>query len=148
MSLFRRDSPPPTMDNENPTQRRFPLVPARGAGAAVVAPGLQIKGDLTGHCDLLVEGEVLGNVQLDAVVTVGAGGLVQGDVEAGSVRVTGKIVGNVKAKELVEIAPTGILEGNISAARVVIAEGAFLKGKVEMRARKLNGEGSGKAATA
>ena len=44
----------------------------------------------------------------------------------------GRVVGNVQGDEKVEILPTGRLEGDVSAPRVVLAEGAFFKGKVEM----------------
>jgi cytoskeletal protein CcmA (bactofilin family) len=36
----------------------------------------------------------------------------------------------------VEVGPAATLEGDISAPRVVIAEGAFFKGKVEMQGEK------------
>ena len=49
------------------------------------------------------------------------------------VRVSGRVTGNVAASDRVEVAASGILEGDIAAPRVVIAEGAFFKGRVEMR---------------
>jgi cytoskeletal protein CcmA (bactofilin family) len=36
----------------------------------------------------------------------------------------------------VEVAASGILEGDIAAPRIVIAEGAFFKGRVEMRGER------------
>src|SRR4030095_13152607 len=65
-------------------------------------------------------------------LAVGAEGKVQGDIVARSVRIGGRVVGNVQGHEKVEILPTGRLEGDVAAPRVVLAEGAFFKGKVEM----------------
>ena len=47
-------------------------------------------------------------------------------------RIGGRVVGNVQGHEKVEILPSGRLEGDVAAPRVVLAEGAFFKGKVEM----------------
>lgn len=98
-----------------------------------IAPGSRIQGEVTGPTELLIEGEVEGEVRVDSVVVVGAEGVVHGPVTAQTVRVSGKVVGNIQASERVEIAPAGSLEGDIAAPRVVIAEGAFFKGRVEMK---------------
>jgi len=52
------------------------------------------------------------------------------------VRISGRVTGNVAATDRVEVAASGILEGDIAAPRIVIAEGAFFKGRVEMRGEK------------
>ena len=49
------------------------------------------------------------------------------------VRIGGRVIGDVTASDRVEVSPSGSLEGNISAPRIVIAEGAFFKGIVDMR---------------
>jgi len=43
-------------------------------------------------------------------------------------------------KSRVEVSPSGIVEGDIAAPRIVIAEGAFFKGRVEMRGDRAPGE--------
>ena len=57
----------------------------------------------------------------------------EGPVSAPVVRISGRVTGNVAASDRVEVAASGILEGDIAAPRIVIAEGAFFKGRVEMR---------------
>jgi cytoskeletal protein CcmA (bactofilin family) len=98
-----------------------------------IAPGTRVVGQLTGPTELLIEGEVEGEIRVDAAVMIGADGVVKGPVSANVVRVGGRVEGNVQATERVEVAPSGTLEGDITAPRVVIAEGAFFKGRVEMR---------------
>jgi cytoskeletal protein CcmA (bactofilin family) len=92
-----------------------------------------VQGLLSGPTELLIEGEVEGEIRVDASVMIGADGVVKGPVSANNVRVGGRVEGNVQAVERVEVAPSGSLEGDIAAPRVVIAEGAFFKGRVEMR---------------
>jgi cytoskeletal protein CcmA (bactofilin family) len=79
---------------------------------------------------------VEGEIRIDSLVVVGAEGTVQGPVSAPVVRIGGRVAGSVTATDRVEVSPSGSLEGDIAAPRVVIAEGAFFKGRVEMTGDK------------
>ncbi len=107
----------------------------RGA-ATVVAPGTKLKGELSGATEIQILGEVEGEVKVDALVVVGAGGVVTGPVLGKVVRVVGRVIGNVTAADVVEVGPAGSLEGDIAAPRVVIAEGAFFRGNIDMKGDK------------
>jgi cytoskeletal protein CcmA (bactofilin family) len=63
---------------------------------------------------------------------VGSQGLVKGEIHAKEVCVSGKVLGNIVGHDRVEVMATGSVEGDIVAPRVTVADGAFLKGKVEM----------------
>jgi cytoskeletal protein CcmA (bactofilin family) len=97
-----------------------------------IAPGSRIQGQLSGPTELLVEGEVEGEIRVDSTVMIGTEGTVQGPVSAQVVRIGGRVFGNVTASDRVEVAPSGSLEGDVAAPRIIIAEGAFFKGRVEM----------------
>jgi cytoskeletal protein CcmA (bactofilin family) len=136
MSIFRREDEPrphspaaPAHAHSAPTAERRPSAPT---ASTHIAPGAKIVGQIQGSCDLVVDGEVEGQVRLQSHVSVGAEGRVKGDIHARTVRIGGRVVGNVHGEEKVEILPSGRLEGDVSAPRVVLAEGAFFKGKVEM----------------
>jgi len=135
MSIFRRrdgvTSLPPSggvLDSasvhSSPAQRRR---------VTHIAPGTRVQGQITGPTELIIDGEVEGEIRVDSAVAVGGDGVVKGPVSAQVVRVGGRVTGNIHAGERVEVAPSGSLEGDISAPRVVIAEGAFFKGRIEMR---------------
>lgn len=130
MSIFRRENSPSPFSSGG--------VPELSGAAQKrrlthVAAGTRIRGEVTGPTELLIEGEVEGEIRLDATVTIGAEGAVQGPISAPIVRVGGKVAGNITAADRVEVAAAGSVEGDISAPRIVIAEGAFFKGRVEMR---------------
>ena len=105
----------------------------RGAAATFVAPGTRIQGEVSGTADVQIEGEIAGNVDVDGLVVVGARGSVLGPLHGKVVRVSGQVAGNVTAAERVEVGAEGSVEGDIAAPRVAIAEGAFFKGKIEMK---------------
>ena len=115
-------SPDPPSTMSRPQQRRI----------THIAPGSRIQGQLSGPTELLVEGEVEGEIRVDSIVMIGTEGVVQGPVTAHVVRIGGRVFGNVTASDRVEVAPSGSVEGDIAAPRIIIAEGAFFKGRVEM----------------
>ncbi len=136
MSIFNRDKSPsssvPT-PRPRPAERQGPEVKASGSSQATyIAAGSRVTGEISGSAEVLVDGEFDGKLHLENTVVIGEEGRVRGEVVARSVRVEGRVVGDVRGKEKVEVMTSGHLEGDISAARVVIAEGAFFKGNVEM----------------
>jgi cytoskeletal protein CcmA (bactofilin family) len=135
MSIFRRDHPSSASASgpSESSQQRFRLTH--------IAAGTRLQGEVTGGTELLVEGEIEGEVRVDATVTVGAEGVVAGPISAPVVRIGGRVIGNVMASDRVEVSPSGSLEGNISAPRIIIAEGAFFKGIVDMRKDKAAARG-------
>ncbi len=127
MALFRRDSPAPAHSVASTGPSGEP------GGGTRIAPGARFEGKITGAVDLVVDGEVIGEIAVSAVVRIGREGSVTGPISARVVSVAGRVAGDLRGAERVEIAATANLEGDIAAPRVTIAEGAFFKGRVEMK---------------
>jgi cytoskeletal protein CcmA (bactofilin family) len=140
MSIFGRGTGNPTPQPSNPIPPSRPQSspePERRAarpasGPTHVAGGTRLSGKIHGNADVIVDGELEGLIQVEADVTVGPEGRVKGDIEARSVRIAGSVSGNLKGAERVEILGSGKLQGDVSAPRVILAEGAFFRGNVEM----------------
>ena len=94
---------------------------------------LQVKGDITGTEDLLIEGSVEGLIQLDErKLTVGAAAKVTADINARDVVVYGSVKGNVRATGRIEIKRDGSIIGNLTTAQIMIEDGADFKGSIEI----------------
>lgn len=132
MPLFRRENE--DRDPSSPYYRQPAGAPPgpRERPVTRIAEGTLIRGEITGTTELLVDGEMEGEIRLDARAVVGTTGVVRGQVSARSVLVAGRVEGDVRGSERVEVGGSGNIQGDISAPRVTIAEGAFFKGKVEM----------------
>jgi cytoskeletal protein CcmA (bactofilin family) len=121
---------------DNPSRPGGGSNPGHGSSGAststYIAPGAKIQGEISGKTEVEIDGEVEGHVKLKQLVTVGSQGLVKGEIHAQAVRVSGKVQGNIVGQDRVEVMATGTVEGDIVAPRVTVADGAFLKGKVEM----------------
>lgn len=110
-------------------------------GPAIIGPSIQIKGDVSGKEDLLIEGHVEGEVSLKQHnVTIGPSGRAKADIYGKSIRVEGEVHGNLFGSESVVIQATGKVSGNITAPRVSLENGSTFKGSIDMGAA--NGDGS------
>ncbi len=137
MPIFRRDPPAgPFRSAAGDPSSGDGSGGARRATVTVIAPGTKVQGKVTGSTELQIAGELDGEVLVEALVVVGAGGSVTGPIHGQVVRVAGQVAGNVSGSERVEVGAGGSVEGDITAPRVTIAEGAFFKGKIEMQSEK------------
>ncbi len=138
MALFRRNDTGSSSSASPGGSPDFSPSPSPSSSAqrrrvTHIAAGSRVEGTLTGPTELLIEGEVEGEIRIESAVMIGTEGVVRGPISAQVVRVGGRVVGDVQASDRVEVAPSGSLEGDIAAPRVIIAEGAFFKGRIDMR---------------
>jgi cytoskeletal protein CcmA (bactofilin family) len=101
--------------------------------AASISQGIRVKGEVTGTEDLFVDGFVEGKLNLtsNCCLTVGPNGDVKADLNAREIIVRGKVEGKVIARDKLQIGSTGQITGEVQTNRLVIEDGATLRGKVE-----------------
>ena len=81
---------------------------------ATIGETIVINGEVSGDEDLVIDGQVEGNINLNQnVLTVGEHGKVKAAVVAKTVVVAGKVRGNIMAAEKVRIRDTCSMEGDI-----------------------------------
>jgi len=103
-----------------------------GTGARL-GSSLHVKGEISGNEDLLIDGTVEGLITLDErKLTVGASAKVTADIIAREVVVYGTVKGNLRAKDRIEIKKDGSVNGDLTTARIMIEDGAYFKGSVEI----------------
>jgi cytoskeletal protein CcmA (bactofilin family) len=96
-----------------------------------VSQGIKIKGEISGHGDLFLEGEFEGKIRIaSGTLIVGPNARVRAEIEATEIIVRGEVTGTLKASELVQIWSTGKLTGDIETHGIVINDGAVLCGTV------------------
>ena len=100
---------------------------------ASLGPGLKIKGELIGHEDLKLEGKIEGAISLGGHrLNVGSTAHIHAHIVAREVVVAGEVIGNVNARDRIEIKKGGSIVGDLTTARIVIEDGAFFKGAIEI----------------
>jgi len=112
--------------------------------AARLGASIHIKGEISGNEDLQIDGSVEGLVQLDErKLTIGASAKLTADVVAREVVVYGSVKGNLRARDRIEIKKDGSVIGDLTTARIMIEDGAYFKGSIEIdRAASSSGTGT------
>ena len=105
---------------------------ARG-GAASIGKSVTIKGQIFSREDLIVDGEIEGAIELnDHRLTIGPNGRVRAGIKAREIVVLGSIDGNVEAVDKIDIRKDAKLVGDIKTARIIIEDGAYFKGSIDI----------------
>jgi cytoskeletal protein CcmA (bactofilin family) len=120
------------------------------SGSATIGKSVTIKGQIYSREDLMVDGEIEGAIELnDHRLTVGPNGKVRAGVKAREIVVLGSIEGNVEALDKIDIRKDAKLIGDIKTARIVIEDGAYFKGSIDIvRAEAKQGQPKAQAASA
>ncbi len=114
---------------------------------AHIGKSVVVKGELSGSEDLYLDGEVEGSIELRShSLTIGPNGRVRANVYAKDVVIHGKVEGNVRGSDRVELRKTAVLNGDIATQRIVIEDGAFFKGSIDIQKPEVKAEPA-KAAT-
>jgi len=103
------------------------------SGQATIGKAVKINGQIFSKEDLYIDGDVEGTVELhEHRLTIGPNGRVQAAVRAREVVVLGAIQGNVEASDRIDIRKEAKLVGDIKTARIVIEDGAYFKGSIDI----------------
>ena len=127
------------------TDAMRPMGATADRATARLGASLHIKGEITGNEDLVIEGSVEGLIQLgEHKLTVGASAKLTADIIAREMVVYGTVKGKLQAKSRIEIKKDGSVNGDLMTARIVIEEGAYFKGSIEIdkSGEKESGAGS------
>jgi cytoskeletal protein CcmA (bactofilin family) len=104
-----------------------------GEVAAAIGKSVQIRGEVKGSEDLLIEGLVEGTVTLtDSRLTIGANARVEANVSARDVVVLGTMHGDISANGRVELRSGCNVTGDVRSVRLSIEENAVFSGKVDL----------------
>ena len=116
-----------------PTRSSEPHHDSSRGSSAVLGKSVIVKGEIHGREDLTIDGEVEGTVELqEHRLTIGPNGKVNAAVKAREVVVLGTLHGNVETRDKLEIRKEAKLVGDIRTARIMIEDGAYFKGTIDI----------------
>jgi cytoskeletal protein CcmA (bactofilin family) len=116
-------SPSRSFDSETPVR----------SGSAALGKNVTVKGQIFAREDLTIDGEVEGTVEChDHRLTIGPNARVQAGLKAREIIIQGSIQGNVDAADKIDIKKEAKLVGDIKTSRIVIEDGAYFKGSIDI----------------
>ena len=105
--------------------------------SAWIGTALVVQGKVISSQDLTIDGKVDGTIELgDHGLTIGSGAEIKADLVAQTITISGAVTGNVTATSVVELRATGSVDGDITTPRLIMADGAVIKGKVDANRKK------------
>lgn len=137
----RNEDEPAARPQSEPARRESPAaVPAAREpqssqpprNAAVIGASMRIKGEIHSQEELYVDGEVDGSLEVRHCLTVGPNGKVKATIKARQVTIFGSVMGNVEVTEKIAIRQNGSLIGDIRTAGIMIDDGAYFKGSIDI----------------
>jgi cytoskeletal protein CcmA (bactofilin family) len=94
---------------------------------------VRVEGKIVSQQDLHVDGQVNGTIELPtSKLTIGPQAHVKASIKAQNVSLVGNAEGTIEANERVELCSQSRLVGDIKTPRLVIKDGAYIKGKVDV----------------
>ncbi len=116
-----------------PSGRFEPEHRSAAGGVATIGKAVKVVGQIFSKEDLYVDGDLEGSVEaLEHKLTIGPNGTVHAGIKAREVYALGTIHGNVEATEKIEIKKDAKLVGDIRTARIIIEDGAYFKGSIDI----------------
>ena len=132
----------PATAAQNPVETRKEISPVSSTPVSRFEPAnngnsigksVKVVGQIFSKEDLYVDGAVEGTLEAtEHKLTIGPHGSIQASIKAREVLVLGTIQGNVEAFERLEIRKDAKLLGDIRTARIVIEDGAYFKGSIDI----------------
>ncbi|WP_207492714.1 bactofilin family protein [Aridibaculum aurantiacum] len=105
--------------------------PVNGS-TTIIGTGVTLTGDINSTADIRIDGTLKGNIVSSARILVGAGGVIEGDLQCNQADVMGKIKGNIKTKEILSLRGDAMITGDIFAAKLQVEPTVNFNGRCFM----------------
>jgi len=139
MNMFSTRKPEPTASTPPPTPPAPRTVVPQSNGAqmsaksgGVLSRGVFIKGTVKFNDELVIDGEVEGEIDSGGLLTIGEHASIRGEIRSKSVKVRGTVEGDIFASERCELQAGCTLKGDIEAPRLIVDENATFLGSAKV----------------
>lgn len=107
---------------------------------SIVGSDATWEGTIETSSSLRIDGRMKGSVKAGGDIVIGENAQVEGDLQGNSILIAGFVQGEIKAVEKLELTSKGKLYGNFQAEKLLVEEGAILRGECRMDLEGLSTE--------
>jgi len=115
--------------------------------STVLGKSVKIVGNVSSDEAVYIGGELEGTLVLQGNLTVGPDSKIKANIKARDVEVFGSVRGNIEAEDRISLRPGASLTGDIKTAGIIIDDGAYFKGGIDI-CRTDQQQGASRAASA
>jgi len=108
--------------------------PRTGEVNGFFGEGIELRGELRFRDTVRVDGKMNATVHSEGELVLGPTGVLEGEINVGSLSVSGRVKGRLNIAERLEIHPGGRIEGEIVLGRpgLIVHDGGVLEASVQM----------------
>jgi cytoskeletal protein CcmA (bactofilin family) len=99
----------------------------------VIGAGVIVEGNLTSDADIIIDGQLTGDIKTEGDLTIGVNAHIHANVQATNVTVAGSLTGNIAAQGEATIRESGQVKGDIKASGLAIISGGIFIGRSLMK---------------
>lgn len=122
--------PAPAAPRTTPAAPAAPI--ANPSRSTVLGKTVKIVGNVSSSEEMWVGGELEGTLELQGNLTIGPESKVKANIKAKDVEVFGAVRGNIEAENRISLRPGASLTGDIKTAGIIIDDGAYFKGGIDI----------------
>ncbi len=94
----------------------------------VIGSSIKVEGTFVGQGNIIVEGEVKGDLKTSQNIEAGSESKIIANIEAANALIAGEVDGKLKIDEHLELTSTAKINGDIEAGVLIVASGAMING--------------------
>lgn len=98
----------------------------------ILGPTLHVEGELASSGDVELHGHLRGRITVAGALLVAEAAVAEAELDVESATISGRVEGRVTGRARVALEAPARVTGNLRAPRILIADGAQLKGNVDM----------------
>ena len=108
------------------TTNRFDMPTNTVIGEGFTIHAARLSGEDNGS--MRVDGNVIGNIEINGVLNLSETGFVDGDVVVDSARIAGRVLGNIHCKTALHLASTAEIMGDVLTGTLIVDDGVVFHG--------------------
>ena len=121
------------MSNQSNSNVNGPIASSHSNSAPTVfGKTMRIVGEVTSDEEIQLDGELEGKLNLKGKLTIGPTSKVSANIKAKEVVIYGTVKGNVEAEHRISLRNGASIVGDIKTAGIVIEDGAYFKGGIDI----------------
>jgi cytoskeletal protein CcmA (bactofilin family) len=98
----------------------------------IIGSSVKVEGNFVGQGNIIVEGEVKGDLKTSQNIEAGSESKITANIEAANALIAGEVEGKINIKEHLELTNTAKITGDIEAGILVVASGAAIDGNCKV----------------
>jgi cytoskeletal protein CcmA (bactofilin family) len=97
-----------------------------------IVAGTKVHGEIETNGDIRIDGTVVGTLNINGKLVLGATGKIEGEIICKNAEVMGQIDGEIKVSELLSLKASSGIKGDIITNKISIEPGATISGTINM----------------